>query len=79
MRVWEDGECWIEETYVFSMHTPEGIKYPRGMLKKFLQLTKDKEEAIVHIPTDEIFDLFIKHYRLTPISIEDKTYKAERY
>lgn len=65
MRVWEEDGCWIEESYVLAMHTPEGTKYPIRMLKKFLQVVKNRTEAIVVIPREDIFKLFDKHYNLT--------------
>jgi len=81
MRIWEskDKESWIEETYILAMHTPYGSKYSFSMLRRFLNIVDSKNEALVIIPRDDIFNLFIKHYRLTLIDSTTKLYKAERY
>ena len=70
MRVWEKDGCWIEETYVFAMHTPEGTKYPFEMLRQFMKIARSKTEGMVMIPTnrDDIFNLFSKHFKLEPVN-----------
>ena len=78
MTVWEEDGCWIQESYILAMHTPIGVKYPRKMLRKFLEITKDKTEAMVNIPNDDIYKLFIKHYNLELIDDNNKLYLATR-
>ena len=75
MRVWEENGEWIEETYILAMHSE---KYSRKMIRKFLEITNDKTEAMVIIPTDEIYNLFVKHYNLTLVNEETKLYIATR-
>lgn len=79
MRIWEEDGCWIEENYVLAMHTPVGVKYPIKMLKKFINVVKDKTEAMVLIPREDIFNLFNKHYDLTFINdtVNGKLYLAK--
>lgn len=77
VRVFEEEEGWIEECYIFTMHTHEGFKYTRRMLRKMLEVTKDKKEVLTMLPEQRFVDFFSKHYIVELVG-ENNLYKFTR-
>lgn len=78
MIVYESEIGWIEETYIYTMHTNEDFKYSRDMLKKMLEITKDKNEVLSILPDDKFVRFFRKHYNLECIDSNTRLYKFTR-
>jgi len=78
MRVFDEEEGFIEEQYILTMHTYEGFKYTHRMLKKVLEVTKDKSELYTILPEERFVKFFRKHYVVDLVDPNTNLYKFTR-
>ena len=77
MITYEDSNGWVQKETIITMHTHDGMKYSKGMLRNLLKETKELESAMTHIPS-ELLNFWKKHYNCTLIDEKTQLFRVTR-